>query len=448
MRFSIKSNGPFAGKARLTGDLGLTLSVMAFGMFSPHPVTICNPSPSHEVETLRKYLEQHGTEFNDTEDGFRISGGILNGDITIGNDIPESVVHIIVSGAVFSGQSVRIIDGLTGRIALVEFLKPVLKNTGLTDDYITGDGDDVLINGSVWAPRDVVTVRSTGAFETYCAAGLAARKSVNIAFPQQTVSHSMKLVQFFGYHIAKPENGLEQKAKLARRMSKASGETPLETKCLKWEGRQCEKIVIPGDTTIAAALAGASSVVQKSDIVLENVLWEQGRRGFFEALRRMKGSVDVESIHKGDFFESADLRVRWNKLEGIELSPAQAQSMITELLILGAVAASAHGETVVNDVKNEPGLGRDVFALLSRGLEMLGCHVGDYADGLVLTGGNELLGDLVDSGGRPGLALALTVAGISAAGTTTVFGIDRDIYPVNVFMNICDELSSELTFAD
>ena len=105
------------------------------------------------------------------------------------------------------------------------------------------------------------------------------------------------------------------------------------------------------------------------------------------------------------------------------------------------IPAFAAGETVVSDITDGLGPGRDVFSALAHGLEMLGAHVGDYADGIVIKGGQELRGNLVDSCLSPGIALALAVAGLNSSGTTTVFGFEEDAFPVNEFMRIIKELS-------
>ena len=156
----------------------------------------------------------------------------------------------------------------------------------------------------------------------------------------------------------------------------------------------------------------------------------------------MKGNIVSEQARREHSFDTADIRIKWSILEGIHHTSAQAQNMISQLLILGAVAAYAVGETVISDVVNGSGLGRDTFTAFANGLEIFGTHVGEYADGIVLKGGQELRGELVDSGGMADLALALVVVGLNAAGKTTVFGFNGNTYPVNEFMKIINELSS------
>ena len=185
--------------------------------------------------------------------------------------------------------------------------------------------------------------------------------------------------------------------------------------------------------------------MQKSDVTIEGVIWEQGRRGFFDVLRRMKVPVEWESNGEGYSFDAADIRVRWGKSEGIHLTSDQSHTMSSELLVLGSVATSASGKTVISDDCKSPGFSRDSFTLFARGLEKLGAHTGDFSEGIIIHGDKELRGDVIDSGGKSEVALALAVAALNASGTTTISGFEGTDYPVGEFMQIVKNLVSEIT---
>ena len=181
--------------------------------------------------------------------------------------------------------------------------------------------------------------------------------------------------------------------------------------------------------------------MQGSDVTLESVVWEQGRRGFFEALRRMKINIEWKPDNDSYPFNSADIRVRWSKSEGLLLSSEQALTMPSELLVLGSVAAFASGKTVIFDDGGNTGMRRDSFKVLARGLEILGAHVGDFTEGIILHGVQELKGDSVDSNSKSDVAIALAVAGLAAWGTTTISGFGVNDYPLDEFLRIINNLS-------
>jgi 3-phosphoshikimate 1-carboxyvinyltransferase len=294
----------------------------------------------------------------------------------------------------------------------------------------------------------MISVSSAWTFEAICAAALAVRMPLTLSYPPQTVSHSLKLLTLLGYHSTMPDNMSVMDTEIARRLAKVSGLPPLKIQRLEWTHSVKQTIDIPGDTTLAAAIAGAGSIVQGSDVTLKDVLWEHGRRGFFEALHRMKGMIKYEQTYKKNSFDSAHITIGWSNLEGIHVTSDQALTFMTELLILGVVAASAHGETVISDGKEGLKHGRYGFSTLAKGLKMLGSYVGDFSDGIVINGGHKMRGDLVDSGGRADIALALAVTGMNAAGTTTVFGFDGNAYPVREFIQIVKKFTSQTVLPD
>ncbi len=444
MWFEITSSGPLTGRVTIPGDLKLTLALMAFGMLSTDTITVRNPSPSPCVGDFRRFLECHGAEFNDSLEAFSIRGKPWKGDIILGAGIPDEVVHIVAGASIFSARSVRIVDGAFHRSSLVEHLRLVLGHFGLTEENISVEDSDVVFKDVKFSvPDGIVSIRSAWALETACAAACISHKVLTLSYPSHVVSHSVKLLNLMGCSISNPVNVSVRETELTRRMAKHTGETPPEIRRFEWNCRPQETIIIPGDTSIAAAVAGAAAVLQKSDIIIEGILWEQGRRGFFDALRRMKGKVTANHVSENSSFDAADIHVSWSKLEGIHLTAAHARTMISELLILCSIAAQAGGETVISDASDMPGIGRESFSCVSRGLVMFGVQVGDYADGIVIKGGNELHGDLVDACGRPDAALALSIAGLNAAKTTTVFGYDDINYPVSLFLRIVRTLSGE-----
>ena len=109
------------------------------------------------------------------------------------------------------------------------------------------------------------------------------------------------------------------------------------------------------------------------------------------------------------------------------------QTMRSELHLLGAVAVSARGETVLRAPDTGSGMGREDFRALKEGLETLGAHIGDYRYGMVVKGPRELKGAKVQSGGAPGIALALALAGMVASGETEIMDFEPDAYPLREF---------------
>jgi len=417
---------------------------MALGMVSGEKVTLFNPSPAPGAQNFRAFLENSGAVISPVPSGFAMQGKPYEGETVLPPEIPDEIFHIVVSSALFFSDSLCIVNGAGKRAPLLKPLLNLLPNIGFRNLTVSEDGEDVLLTGNGFTPPTAVSVSGAWEFEAITAAALSARKPISLRYPPIVVSHDLRLLDALGISGKELNGESGQENELARRLARVSGEKPLEERHFSWECKS-SVIRIPGDVLLGSALAGAAATTQGSEVMLTQMLWETGRRGFFDALRRMKGSVEVKqkpretterSKPETEYsFETADIRIGWSRLEGIRVTPVQASTMNEELMILGSVAVSALGETVIHEGEAEPFSRSGDFKLLKEGLLALGAHLGDFSDGIVVKGPSpELKGDLADSGGKPEIALALAVAGMSASGTTSVFGFDEDMYPLHEFL--------------
>ena len=444
MGCTVSSLGPLDGTVTVPGDLRLTLMLMSFGTCFGSPLTITAPSGAQEVAWLGGFLKSGGAEVAFSDDVITVSGECLQGDVTIGTDISDRVLHIVTGLAVFSAQSVRIVDGATGRARLVEPLLELLALLGVKQDSVSQDGDDVLISRAECAPSDVVQIRSQWAFEVSLAASLSSRCPVTISFSPGIMPLSERVLGKLGFVLNDPDTTGDYNTELERRIAKASGDRPPDVKRLEWSGTPVETFPVPGDTTVAAAVAACAAIIQRSEVTVKGVLWEPGRRGFFDALRRMKVRISHDVKRSGHMCDTADVHIGWSALEGVHLTTDRAETMTSELLILAATASSARGETVVSDTINPPVIGREAFKILARGLENCGVHIGDFTEGIVLRGGGELRGNAVDAEGLPATACALALAGVTVSGETTISNCDEDVYPLVDFLKIVRNISRSI----
>ncbi len=445
MHFEISSPGRLTGSVLLPGDRNLTLLALAFGTLSHKEIIFTHISPSPDVKKFVHFLENYGAEVDTPEESIKLRGKEWQDTVRINEAVKDSIIHCVIGSAVFSSQTVIVTEGAGNRSFIVSPLLDLLKTVGLHEENISVEDNDIIVRGAVFSPMDNVTVHSARAFESIAAAACSVNMPVVLSYPVQLVTQSIKLLTLLGCNISSPEKGNDRNHELSRRLARAEMGKINDTGKFEWNGNHASIIGIPGDSTIAAAVCGAASLLQGSDVTVEGVVWERGRRGFFESLRRMKIDAEWKPDKKRYSFDSADVRVRWSKSDGIHLSSEQAESMLTELLVLGSVAASASGETVITDTGDIPSYSRsDSFKVLARGLEKLGAHVGDFSEGMVLQGVGELKGNSVDSGGEADVALALAVAGLAAGRTTKIKGFKRDNYPVKEFIQIIENLSSDI----
>ncbi len=445
MRFEVSTRGSLKGTVTVPGDRILTLTSLAFSALSEGTFQLTNPSPSPDVDSFTGWLTSCGCEIGQDSGVLTINTGQLPDEIGLDSAVPEDILHILAVGAVFSGRKVRI-SNLEGRRSVVAgMIAGLLRKAGLPNSSIERGESEMLFSPSAFPSETVQQVESSWEAECFFAAALASKQAFNLSAPLAVLSHTTSLAQVFGYSQSTKAVETTREFEIERRLAKASGKALPEVKLYEYTGAPIRDIDIPGDSTLAAALTFAASILPKSKLKIKSVAWGQARRGFFDTVKRMKGALESEPIRRKQAFESADIIVEWSPLESVHVNAEQARSQIHELLILGAVGICAAGETVISDTgDHSPGAGRDRFNALARGIETLGGHVGDYADGIVVKGGGEIRGNLIDSCGLPDLALAFYVLGLYAAGTSTVFGFEEHNYPVYEFKALLDSVSGLL----
>ncbi|MBD2042858.1 3-phosphoshikimate 1-carboxyvinyltransferase [Microcoleus sp. FACHB-672] len=181
-----------------------------------------------------------------------------------------------------------------------------------------------------------------------------------------------------------------------------------------------QPVIVPGDISSAAFWLVAGSIVPDSDLVIENVGVNPTRTGILEALAMMEADIELQNQREVAGEPVADLRVRHRQLKACEIGGDLIPRLIDEIPILAVAAAFAQGTTVIRDAAELRVKESDRLAVMAHQLNRLGARVTELPDGLEITGGTPLTGAEVDSHDDHRVAMSLAIAGLNAAGTTTI----------------------------
>ncbi|MCO4764311.1 MAG: 3-phosphoshikimate 1-carboxyvinyltransferase [Myxococcales bacterium] len=190
-------------------------------------------------------------------------------------------------------------------------------------------------------------------------------------------------------------------------------------------------LTVPADPSSAAFPLVAACIVPGSDVVLRNVCINPTRDGVIRVLQRMGANITLENERMEGGEPVADLAVRSGPLTATEIQGAEVVTLIDELPIVAVAAAMASGETVVRDAAEMRVKETDRIATTAEQLAHMGAQISETPDGWRIVGGAGLRGADVHSHGDHRLAMALTVAGLVATGTTNVRDVAcaADSYP-------------------
>lgn len=172
------------------------------------------------------------------------------------------------------------------------------------------------------------------------------------------------------------------------------------------------EMAVPGDPSSAAfVLAVALLSESEGEVIVPNVGINPTRTGFFDAVRRMGGSIEVLNARESGGEPVGDLVGRGSRLKGIEIGGAEVPSMIDELPVLAALAARAEGETVVRGAEELRAKESDRITAVVDNLRTIGVDAEELPDGFIVRGSDRPLAGRIRTHHDHRIAMAFGVLG-------------------------------------
>ena len=136
--------------------------------------------------------------------------------------------------------------------------------------------------------------------------------------------------------------------------------------------------------------------------------------------------------------------VRAGRLHGTQVSGELVVRMIDEFPLLAVLATQARGETIVRDAGELRVKESDRIGALTGELRRLGAQIEEQPAGFVIEGPSPLQGGVVNSHGDHRLAMSLAVAGLLAAGETTILQAEAYHESFPNFVDLLQTLGAQL----
>jgi 3-phosphoshikimate 1-carboxyvinyltransferase len=278
-------------------------------------------------------------------------------------------------------------------------LKP-LRQMGL--GVAEGDQDTLPLTligtGELVPMRYVLPVPSAQVKSAVLIAGLSAAGETTVVEAEATRDHTEKMLTYLGAEIVVTPDGDGRAITL-------KGQPLLHGRPIR----------VPGDPSSAAFIAAAALIVPGSDIVIENVLINPTRTGFYTTLREMGADIAFEAEREQGGERVADIRVRHSALRGVTVPPERAPSMIDEYPMLAALSAYAEGETLMQGLAELRVKESDRLAATEAGLHANGVDAAAAGDTLTVRGtGRVKGGGLVETEMDHRIAMAFLTLGLGA----------------------------------
>ena len=180
---------------------------------------------------------------------------------------------------------------------------------------------------------------------------------------------------------------------------------------------------IPGDVSSATFWAVAAAALPGSVIDIVDVGLNPSRTALFDVLERAGAHIERHVDISGLGEPRGRVRVSYNGLRPLVLTPRDVPALIDELPALAAMATIG-GELHVTGAGELRVKESDRIAALAAGFRALGGDIDEFPDGFHVRGGRRLRGGVADAAHDHRLAMAFAIAGLAATGPTTIRGAE------------------------
>ena len=374
------ATAPLTGRLRVPGDKSISHRSVMLGALAVGETRVTGLLEGEDVmatavamRAMGAHVEKIGAEWHIHGVGV---GGLLQPDsaLEMGNSGTSTrlLTGLIASHAItanFTG------DASLSKRPMGRVIDPL---SAMGASFITSPGGTLPLMMTGAEPAVPISYRlpvaSAQVKSAIMLAGLNTPGITTVIEPVPTRDHSERMLRGFGAQVDVGEEGGE-------RVIRVHGQAELSP----------QQIEVPGDPSSAAFFMVAATLIEGSDLLIENVGLNPTRAGLVEVLREMGADIEETNAREVGGEPVADLRVRHAQLRGIDVDPSVAPSMIDEFPVLFVAAALANGRTVTRGLDELRVKESDRLSAMATALTAAGARVEETADGLIIDG----------SGGEP-----------------------------------------------
>ena len=370
-------SGPLTGTAQVPGDKSISHRSLILGALSVGETRVRALLEGDDVLATAAAMRAFGADVTRSEDGEWTVHGVGTG----GFAEPEDVID-----CGNAGTGVRLIMGamattpiaatFTGDASLrsrpmARITDPLALFGAAAYGRAKGRLPLTMIGAAHPVPvRYTLPVPSAQVKSAVLLAGLNVPGETAVIEPEATRDHTERMLKGFGAALTVEDTS-------EGRIITLTGQPELKP----------QSIDVPRDPSSAAFPVCAALITEGSDVLVPNIGLNPTRAGLFQTLRDMGADLTFENEREESGEPVADLRARFSPdMQGIEVPPERAASMIDEYPILSVVAACAEGQTMMRGVEELRVKESDRIDAMARGLRANGVTVDEGEDWWAVTG--------------------------------------------------------------
>lgn len=402
MQMTVRRPRRLRGDVTPPGDKSISHRAAIFNAIADGEARVENYGTGADLASTLRVLRGLGTQIERHDDGaFTVRGGTLAEPSDILNTGNSGTTTRLMAG-VLAGQpfmSVMTGDRSIRSRPMARIVDP-LRLMGADVDGRDGGRLAPLTfrGGSLHGIEYRMPVASAQVKSALLLAGLFAEGETTLEQPAVSRDHTELMFRSMGVQVI--EDGLTVRVRPGR--------------------LSAMDVTVPADISSAAYWLVAGVCHPDAEVRVRNVGVNPTRTGILDALAMMGADVSVENERTEGGEVVADLVARSSSLRAAEIGGDLIPRLVDEVPVLALAACFAEGTTVVRDASELRVKESDRLMASRVELSRMGAEVEELDDGLRITGGRTLRGATHRTYADHRIAMTMGVAGLLAAGETTV----------------------------
>ena len=199
-------------------------------------------------------------------------------------------------------------------------------------------------------------------------------------------------------------------------------------------------VKVPSDTSGSAFWLIAGACHSDSKITIPGMGMNPTRTGVLEVLESMNANITIANEHLEGGEPTGDVTVSTSDLIATEISGDLIPRVVDELPVLALAACFAKGTTIIANAEELRVKESDRISATVDSLQKLGAQIEETSDGMRITGTHTLTGAEVETHGDHRIAMTNGIAGLLAAGETTIGNSEDASVSYPSFWEVVSEL--------
>ncbi|HEX5410624.1 MAG TPA: 3-phosphoshikimate 1-carboxyvinyltransferase [Terriglobia bacterium] len=317
-------------------------------------------------------------------------------------DAGNSGSTIRMLSGILSGQIFRTViggDASLSRRPMKRIIEP-LTHMGAHIQSSAGGLPPLTIDGGHLSPIHYdLPVASAQVKTAVLFAGLYVQGVTEVVEPHLTRDHTEIALRQFGAEIGRRDRAIS----------------------IHGRGRlRAQELTVPGDISSAAFFLVAALLVPESDVTFDNIGLNPTRTAILDFLKSIGGDISVLDCESRGGELVGSVRVKASSLEGGEVPAGLIPGLIDELPVLAVLGTQTESGLAFRGAQELRVKESDRIAAVADNLRRMGAEVDEFPDGLRVPGRQRLAGAEIASYGDHRIAMAFSIAGLVADGTTTI----------------------------